>query len=205
MFDIDRQIKATLLRGIPILMGVAMMAVLYHYWPKSGVVANPEAMREMQRMPEEGYDEEGMARREARRRFSGTITAEQKEALLRTLSAAGKYSVDVIPTDKSFEGSSISPAASKASAEEFAALFWKAGWDARVFETNPRPSSRPLDGIALVINPDSTAQSPRRGRKGAQVLREALKQNGIQARFYSSNKVDPETFEMHISVNTAPQ
>lgn len=205
MLEVDRQIKATLLRGIPILVGVAMMAVLYHYWPKSGVVANPEAMREMQRMPEEGYDEEGLARREARRRFSGTITAEQKEALLRTLSAAGKYSVDVIPTDKSFEGSSISPAASKASAEEFAALFWKAGWDARVFETNPRPASRPLAGIALVINPDSTAQSPRRGRKAAQLLYAALTQNGLEARFYSSNKVDPETFEMHISVNTAPQ
>jgi len=59
--------------------------------------------------------------------------------------------------------------------------------------------------IILVINPDSTEQSPRRGRKAAQLLREALKQHGIEARFYSSNKVDPETFEMHISVNTAPR
>jgi hypothetical protein len=102
------------------------------------------------------------------------------------------------------EGSSISPVASRAAADEFATIFWNAGWDARVFEANPRPSSRTWSVIALVINPDSTAQAPRRGRKAAQILREALKQNGIDAVFYSSNKVDPETFEMHISVNTAP-
>jgi hypothetical protein len=202
MFDVDRQIKATLLRGIPILVAVVMMGIYYHYWRKAPVVANPDAMREMERI-RAAYEAEGDVKPVPR--FSGTLTVVQKDALLRSLSAAGKYSVDVIPTDKTYEGSSISPAASKASAEEFAALFWKAGWDARVFETNPRPSSRRLSDVVLVINPDSTEQAPRRGRKGAQILREALKQNGMEARFYSSNKVDPETFEMHISVNTAPQ
>ena len=202
MFDIDRQIKATLLRGIPILMAVVMMGIYYYYWKKAPVAVHPDAMREMERI-RAAYEAESAGIPE--RRFSGTLTVVQRDALLRSLSAAGRYSVDVIPTDKTYEGSSISPAASKTSAEEFAALFWKAGWDARVFETNPRPSSRRLSDIVLVINPDSTEQSPRRGRKGAQVLREVLKQNGIEARFYSSNKVDPETFEMHISVNTAPQ
>ncbi|MGH9492670.1 MAG: hypothetical protein ACRD2K_04140 [Terriglobales bacterium] len=143
------------------------------------------------------------ARGEPEHHFSGSLTAEQKDTLLRALSQAGRYSVDIIPTADDFEGSSISPAASKASADEFASLFWKAGWDARVFETNPHPSSRTLGDIALVINPDSTAQAPRRGRKGAQILREALKQSGIEVDFYSSYKVDAETFEMHISVNTA--
>ncbi len=205
MFDVDRQIKATLLRGIPILVAIGMMGIYYYYWRKAPVAVNPEAMREMQRMREEGFREEMEAEFKPPPRFSGTLTAEQKDALLRALTAAGKYSVDVIPIDKAWEGSSISPAASKASAEEFAALFWKAGWDARVFETNPRPSPRRLSDIVLVINPDSTEQAPRRGRKGAQLLRDALKQNGIPARFYSSNKVDPETFEMHIAVNTAPE
>src|SRR5574341_1635977 len=160
-------------------MAVVMMGIYYYYWRKAPVVANPEALREMQRMADEGY-REGMERdfEKPPPRFSGTLTAEQKDALLRTLTAAGKYSVDIIPIDRTWEGSSISPAASKASAEEFAALFWKAGWDARVFETNPRPSSRRLSDIVLVINPDSTEQAPRRGRKGAQILREALKQNG---------------------------
>lgn len=202
MLEVDRQIKATLLRGIPILVAVVMMGIYYYYFRKAPVAVHPDAMREMERI-RAAYEAESEGTPE--RRFSGTLTAVQKDALLRTLSAAGKYSVDVIPTDKTYEGSSISPAASKASAQEFAALFWEAGWDARVFETNPRPSSRRLSDIVLVINPDSTEQSPRRGRKGAQVLREALKQNGIQARFYSSNKVDPETFEMHISVNTVPE
>ncbi|MGH9492671.1 MAG: hypothetical protein ACRD2K_04145 [Terriglobales bacterium] len=59
MLEVDRQIKATLLRSIPILVGVGMMAVLYHYWPKSGVVANPEAMREMQRIREEATTKSG--------------------------------------------------------------------------------------------------------------------------------------------------
>lgn len=205
MLEVDRQMKATLLRSIPILVAVGMMGIFYHYWSKAPAVPNPQAMRELQRMREEGYDEEGMARAEPARRFSGSLTAPQKDALLRALTQAGKFSVDIIPTDKTWEGSSISPVASKASADEFASLFWKAGWDARVFETNPRPSSRTLGDIALVINPDSTAQSPARGRKAAQILREALRQQGIEAAFYSSNKVDPETFEMHIAVNTAPQ
>ena len=206
MLEVDRQIKATLLRSIPILAGVAMMAVLYHYWPKSGVVANPEAMREIQRIREEGDEErEGRIRAEPEHHFSGTLTAEQKDTLLRALTQAGRYSVDIIPTGGDFEDSSISPVASKASADEFASLFWKAGWDARVFETTPHPSARALGDIALVINPDSTSQSPRRGRKGAQILREALKQAGIEVEFYSSYKVDAETFEMHISVNTAAQ
>lgn len=202
MFEVDRQIKATLLRGIPILVAIVMMGIYYYYWKKAPVAVHPDAMREMERI-RAAYEAESEGPRE--RRFSGTLTAVQKDALLRTLSAAGKYSVDVIPTDKTYEGSSISPAASKASAQEFAALFWEAGWDARVFETNPHPTSRRLENIVLVINPDSTEQAPRHGRKGAQVLRDALKQNGIQARFYSSNKVDPETFEMHIIVNTAPE
>jgi type IV pilus biogenesis protein CpaD/CtpE len=206
MLEVDRQIKATLLRAIPILVAVGMMGTYYHYWSKSPAAANPEAMRELQRMREEGYrDEMERDLGNPMQRFSGTLTAAQKDALLGTLTRAGKYSVDIIPIDKVSEGSSIPPAASKASAEEFASLFWKAGWDARVFEGNPHPASRPLGTIALVINPDSTAQSPRRGRKAAQILLEALKQNGIAAVFYSSNKVDPETFEMHISVNTAPQ
>ena len=197
MFDIDRQIKATLLRGIPILVAVVMMGIYYYYWKKAPVVVHPDAMREMERI-RAAYEAEGDLKPVPR--FSGTLTVVQKDALLRSLSAAGKYSVDVIPIDKTYEGSSISPAASKASAEEFAALFWKAGWDARVFEANPRPSTRTFGAITLVINPDSS-----RGRQGAQVLREALKQQGIGAEFYSSNKVDPETFEMRISVNTAPQ
>ncbi len=197
MFDIDRQIKATLLRGIPILVAVVMMGIYYYYWKKAPVVVHPDAMREMERI-RAAYEAEGDLKPVPR--FSGTLTVVQKDALLRSLSAAGKYSVDVIPIDKTYEGSPISPAASKASAEEFAALFWKAGWDARVFEANPRPSTRTFGAITLVINPDSS-----RGRQGAQVLREALKQQGIGAEFYSSNKVDPETFEMRISVNTAPQ
>lgn len=201
MLEVDRQLKATLLRSIPILMAVGMMGVYYHYWSKSPA-ADPEAMRDMQRMQEEKYREEMERDFEPRPRFSGSLTPAQKDALLRTLTQAGKYSVDIIPIDKASEGSSISPAASKASAQEFADLFWKAGWDARVFEGNPHPASRRLGEIALVINPDSTEQSPRRGRKAAQILLQALKQNGIEARYYSSNKVDPETFEMHISVST---
>ena len=204
MLEVDRQIKATLLRSIPLLVAVAMMGIYYHYWSKSPA-ADPEAMHKMERMREEAYRQEAERDFQPRQRFSGTLTAAQKDALLQTLTQAGKYSVDIIPTDKTYEGSSVSPAASRASADEFAALFWKAGWDARVFEGNPHPPSRRLGEIALVINPDSTAQSPARGRKAAQLLLVALKQNGIEARFYSSNKVDPETFEMHISVNTAPQ
>src|SRR5574337_1283212 len=110
MLEVDRQIKATLLRAIPILVAVAMMGIVYHYYPKSGVVANPEAMRELQRMREEGSDEERMPQAEPPRHFSGSLTAEQKDALLRALTQAGKFSVDIIPTDKTWEGSSISPA-----------------------------------------------------------------------------------------------
>ena len=32
MLEVDRQIKATLLRAIPILMGVAFVGIYYHYW-----------------------------------------------------------------------------------------------------------------------------------------------------------------------------
>jgi len=198
MLEVDRQLKATLLRAIPVLIAVGMMGIYYHYWSKAPVVGNPEAMREFQRIREEAYEAERGGIPE--RRFSGTLTAAQKDALLRTLTLAGKYSVDIIPTDKVSEGSSISPAASRASADEFAALFWKAGWDARVFEANPHPSQRTFSAITLVIHPDSS-----RGRKAAQILREALKQNGIGAEFYSSSKVDPETFEMRISVNPSAE
>ena len=204
MLEVDRQMKATLLRAIPILMVVAFLGVYYHYWSKSPA-ADPEAMRRMEHAREDAYREELDRDYKPLPRFSGSLTTAQKDGLLRILSQAGKYSVDIIPIDKASEGSSISPAASKASAQEFADLFWKAGWDARVFEGNPHPASRRLGEIAVVVNPDSTTQSPRRGGKAAQILLEALKQNGIAARYYSSNKVDPETFEMHISVDTGPR
>lgn len=136
--------------------------------------------------------------------FSGSLTPEQSATFLHSLARGAKFSVNIIPVSESFGDLSISPAISRAAAEEFASLVRRAGWQAHVLDTNPHPSARPLGAIALVTHPHSRGEMPRRGRKGAQFLRQCLEELGIQAESYSSNKVDPETFEMHITIRTRP-
>ena len=138
------------------------------------------------------------------RASSGFLTLEQSGALLRSLSRSAKFAVNIIPVSESFGDPSISLAASKAVAEEFALIFRYAGWEARVFDANPHPSSRPLGTVTLVTCPHTSGEMPRRGRKGAQALRRSLEEQGIQSESYNSSKVDPETFELHITIRTQP-
>ncbi len=90
----------------------------------------------------------------------------------------------------------MSPTASRAAAEQFAQVFWKAGWDARLLDPGTDRKWFSV-GLTVVTNPDPPSA---RGQVAAQAFVAALEKAGIHARRTNSYRVDPATFELYVTV-----
>jgi hypothetical protein len=132
--------------------------------------------------------------------FSGSLTETQSRTLIESLSQHRGQAVVVRPAGAGSEGSAVSPAASRAAAQQFAQVFWKSGWDARLVEPGPDRKWRP-SGLAVVANPDPPGG---RSQLAANAFVAALEKAGIRARRSSSYKVDRDAFELYITVEARP-
>ena len=208
MDDSDRKMWGTfILVGGVVISFALWRGALYYYGadkPRAGGVSPrayeammEERVREANEQAESGEGSPGSFPRAAS--FTGTFTAGQQEQILAVLRAYRGGSVSIRPAQGS-EGSAVSTNASKAAAEQFAGLFWKAGWDAGVVDPTLDARSRGSLGVSIVVNPDPPAGIPCNPLRGAQALVDVLKQAGIQSYKRTSTKVDPKQFELHVGV-----
>ncbi len=208
MDDTDRKMWGTFIVVGGVVISFALWRGALHYYgadkpgasgisPAAYEAIMEERVRDANEQAEYGGDFPGNSPRSAT--FTGTFTADQQQQILATLRPYRGCTVSIRPSQGS-EGSAVSSSASKAAADQFAGLFWKAGWDAGVVDPALEARSRGGLGLSIVVNPEppvGTACSPLRS---AQALLDVLKSVGIQASKRTSTKVDPKHFELHVGV-----
>ena len=200
MDESDRRLRAFLILVGASVLGAGMwLGVVRYYRVDSAAQAQYASEMERIRVANEMAESGGSASRSAPA-FSGTLTDTQIHILIESLSQHRGQAVVLRPAAAGSEGSAVSPTASRAAAEQFAQVFWKSGWDARLLEpgTDRKWYS---SGLAVVTNPDPPSG---RGQLAAQAFVAALEKAGVRARRSSSYKVDREAFELYITVEARP-
>lgn len=199
MDESDRRLRALLILVGTAVLGAGMwFGVVRYYRVDSAAQAQHEDQLERIRQANE-MAEDGPVRPRSAPAFSGTLTETQIHILVESLSQQSGQVV-LRPAGAGSEGSAVSPTASRAAAELLAQAFWKAGWDARLLEPGTdRKWYSP--GLTVVSNPDPPSG---RGQQAAQVFIAALDKAGIRVRRTNSYRVDPETFEVLVTVEARP-
>ncbi len=212
MDDADRKMWGTIILVSGLVGSFAMWrGAMYYYGADKAKPVSPQAyeammeerVRQANEQAESGEDYPGAPRTVT---FTGTFTPDQQQQILAALSPYRGCIVAIRPSQGS-DGSSVSTSGSKAAAERLAGLFWKAGWDASIVEpgTDSRSrgsySSYGSQGLAIVVNPESSVTDSRGPIRGAQALADVLKKMGFYVSRRNSTKVDPKQFELQVGVS----
>ncbi len=208
MDDTDRKMWGTFILVGGVVISFALWRGALHYYgadkpgaggvsPRAYEAMMEERVRQANEQAESGEDYPGDSPR--LETFTGIFTVDQQQQILTALGPYRGCSVSIRPAQGS-EGSAVSTHASKAAADQFAALFWKSGWDAGVLDPALEPRSRGSLGLTIVTNPEPPAGASCSPHRGAQALLDALKESGIKAYKRTSTKVDPKQFELQVGV-----